>query len=334
MGALRAARGFTGRDLVVKFEGCYHGGADYLLVKAGSGLATFGAPDSAGVPAAIAGTTLVLPFNDVGALRALFDARGHEIAAVILEPVVGNMGLVPPAPGFLQELRTVTEKAQTVLVFDEVMTGFRVAHGGAQALYNTSPIYDTGKIVGGGCRRVYGGARIMGDRSLGRSIKRHVAAMLATAAGLATLAQLRAPGFYDSRARLGKREKIFSTQRATGACSGCSGRSCSPPFFQRTGINWSDAAASDTKAFVASTRPRSTHELLAGLSIRSRLRFRGPRRPHPGAHRQGAARRLQGGRGLSHPRPFSGRLGAEPVRPWGLTFGAETTIIPALFARP
>jgi glutamate-1-semialdehyde 2,1-aminomutase len=159
MGALRVARGFTGRDLVVKFEGCYHGGADYLLVKAGSGLATFGSPDSAGVPAAIAGTTVVLPFNDVGAVRALFDARGNEIAALILEPVVGNMGLVPPVPGYLEELRAITAKHGALLVFDEVMTGFRVAHGGAQALYKIKPDLTTlGKIVGGGLPvGVYGG---------------------------------------------------------------------------------------------------------------------------------------------------------------------------------
>jgi len=160
MGALRAARGFTGRELVVKFEGCYHGGADYLLVKAGSGAATFGEPDSAGVPAGIAATTLVLPFNDEAAARALFAARGRDIAALIVEPVVGNMGCVPPEDGFLPLLRELTRDAGALLVLDEVMTGFRVAYGGAQALYGIEPDLTTlGKIVGGGLPvGVYGGS--------------------------------------------------------------------------------------------------------------------------------------------------------------------------------
>ncbi|MGH7297739.1 MAG: glutamate-1-semialdehyde 2,1-aminomutase, partial [Polyangiaceae bacterium] len=125
MSALRVARGFTGRDVVVKFEGCYHGHADFLLVKAGSGAATFGVPDSAGVPAPTAANTATLPFNDVEALRALFTARGPEIAAVIVEPVVGNMGVVPPAPGFLEEIVALCAKHGAVSVFDEVMTGCR-----------------------------------------------------------------------------------------------------------------------------------------------------------------------------------------------------------------
>jgi glutamate-1-semialdehyde 2,1-aminomutase len=259
MGALRVARGFTGRDLVVKFEGCYHGGADYLLVKAGSGLATFGAPDSAGVPAAIAGTTLVLPFNDVGALRALFDARGHEIAAVILEPVVGNMGLVPPSPGYLEELRAITHKAGTVLVFDEVMTGFRVAHGGAQALYNIKPDLTTlGKIVGGGLPvGVYGGKREIMERiaPLGPVYQAGTLSgnPLATAAGLATLAQLKAPGFYDELERASaKVEKMMVDAAREASVPVCVQRvgSMLTPFFQSGPVlNWNDASASDTKAF-------------------------------------------------------------------------------------
>ena len=259
MGALRVARGFTGRDLVVKFEGCYHGGADYLLVKAGSGLATFGSPDSAGVPAAIAGTTIVLPFNDVGALRALFDARGAEIAAVILEPVVGNMGLVPPTDGYLEELRAITAKAGTVLVFDEVMTGFRVAHGGAQALYNIKPDLTTlGKIVGGGLPvGVYGGKREIMQRiaPLGPVYQAGTLSgnPLATAAGLATLAQLKAPGFYDKVEKASAQlEKIFVGAARDANVKLCLQRvgSMMTPFFQSGPVlNWSDASASDTKAF-------------------------------------------------------------------------------------
>jgi glutamate-1-semialdehyde 2,1-aminomutase len=132
MSALRVARGFTGRDVIVKFEGCYHGHPDYLLVKAGSGAATLGVPDSAGVPASVAATTLTLPYNDTGALKALFAARGGEIAAVIIEPVVGNMGVVPPAAGFLEAVISECARAGAVSVFDEVMTGCRVARGGMQ----------------------------------------------------------------------------------------------------------------------------------------------------------------------------------------------------------
>jgi glutamate-1-semialdehyde 2,1-aminomutase len=259
MGALRVARGFTGRDLVVKFEGCYHGGADYLLVKAGSGLATFGAPDSAGVPAAIAGTTLVLPFNDFGALRALFDARGSEIAALIVEPVVGNMGLVPPVKGFLEELRAVTKKAGALLVFDEVMTGFRLARGGAQALYGVTPDLTTlGKIVGGGLPvGVYGGRRDIMERvaPLGPVYQAGTLSgnPLATAAGLATLALLKEPGFYDRLENTSAElEAIFVEAAREASVPLCVQRvgSMLTPFFQSGPVlGWSDAAASDTKAF-------------------------------------------------------------------------------------
>ncbi|MGE3636605.1 MAG: glutamate-1-semialdehyde 2,1-aminomutase, partial [Sandaracinaceae bacterium] len=161
MGALRAARGFTGRDLVVKLEGHYHGGADYLLVKAGSGLATFGTPTSAGVPAAIGSTTIVAPYNDLRAIEAIFDAKGTDIAAIILEPVAGNMGCVPPLPGYLEGLTLLCRKHGVLLVFDEVMTGFRVAPGGAQELYGIRPDLTTlGKIIGGGLPvGAYGGRR-------------------------------------------------------------------------------------------------------------------------------------------------------------------------------
>jgi len=164
MSALRLARGFTGRDLTIKFEGCYHGHVDSLLVKAGSGMATLGIADTAGVPKAFAETTIALPFNSITAAEKAFAERGDKIAAVIAEPVVGNMGCVPPVPGFLEALRELTARHGAVLIFDEVMTGFRVALGGAQRLFGIQPDLTTlGKIIGGGLPlAAYGGrAEIM-----------------------------------------------------------------------------------------------------------------------------------------------------------------------------
>src|SRR5437764_1321954 len=159
MSALRLARGFTGRDLTVKFEGCYHGHVDSLLVKAGSGMATLGISDTAGVPRAFAETTIALPFNSINAVEQVFRVRGSQIAAVIVEPVAGNMGCVPPAPGFLEALRDLTRKHGALLIFDEVMTGFRLSLGGAQQLYGMQPDLTTlGKIIGGGLPlAAYGG---------------------------------------------------------------------------------------------------------------------------------------------------------------------------------
>jgi len=159
MSALRLARGFTGRDLTIKFEGCYHGHVDSLLVKGGSGMATLGIADSAGVPQAFAETTISLPFNSITAVEQALAERGGQIAAVIVEPVVGNMGCVPPAPGFLEALRELTARHGAVLIFDEVMTGFRVALGGAQERYGIKPDLTTvGKIIGGGLPlAAYGG---------------------------------------------------------------------------------------------------------------------------------------------------------------------------------
>ncbi|MEK6409499.1 MAG: glutamate-1-semialdehyde 2,1-aminomutase [Acidobacteriota bacterium] len=151
MSAIRLARGFTGRDQIVKFEGCYHGHSDSLLVKAGSGLATFGTPDSAGVPADFARNTMVVPFNDEAALDKIFEEQGSEIACVIIEPIAGNMGCVAPRSGYLEAVREVTSRHVALLIFDEVITGFRVAYGGAQELYGVKPdLTCLGKIIGGG----------------------------------------------------------------------------------------------------------------------------------------------------------------------------------------
>ena len=159
MSAIRLARGYTGRDLTVKFEGCYHGHVDSLLVKAGSGLATLSLPDTAGIPKAFSDTTIALPFNDLDRVEATFHEMSDRIACVIVEPVAGNMGCVPPAPGFLQGLRRITENHGALLIFDEVMTGFRLSRGGAQQLYGVRPDLTTlGKIIGGGLpMAAYGG---------------------------------------------------------------------------------------------------------------------------------------------------------------------------------
>ncbi len=159
MSALRVARGFTGRDLTIKFEGCYHGHVDSLLVKAGSGVATLGIPDTAGIPKAFADTTIALPYNSISALEAAFASNGPNIAAVIVEPVAGNMGCIPPATGFLEAMRDLCTRHGALLIFDEVMTGFRVARGGAQQRYSIKPDVTTiGKIIGGGLPiAAYGG---------------------------------------------------------------------------------------------------------------------------------------------------------------------------------
>src|SRR5580658_2147276 len=161
MSAIRVARGFTGRDLIVKFEGCYHGHVDSLLVKAGSGVATLGIADTQGVPKAFCDTTIALPYNSVDAVEQAFHEHAGRIAAVIVEPVVGNMGCVPPAPGYLEALREITVRDGALLIFDEVMTGFRVAFGGAQRLYGVYPDLTTlGKVIGGGLPvGAYGGRK-------------------------------------------------------------------------------------------------------------------------------------------------------------------------------
>ncbi|MFC4409874.1 glutamate-1-semialdehyde 2,1-aminomutase [Chungangia koreensis] len=166
MSALRVARGYTGRDKILKFEGSYHGHGDSLLIKAGSGVATLGLPDSPGVPESIAKNTITVPYNDLESVRVVFEEYGHELAAVILEPVAGNMGVVPPQPGFLQGLRELTEKHGTILIFDEVMTGFRVGYNCAQGYYGITPdMTCLGKVIGGGLPvGAFGGKREIMER--------------------------------------------------------------------------------------------------------------------------------------------------------------------------
>ena len=204
MSAIRLARGFTGRDRIIKFDGCYHGHADTLLVQAGSGVATLGIPGSPGVPESFVAHTLSLPYNDIETIQKVMDEQGEKIACIIVEPVAGNMGLVAPVDGFLNTLRELTEKTGSLLIFDEVMTGFRVAYGGAQSLYDISPDISTlGKIIGGGLPvGAYGGRQ---------DVMAHIAPQgpvyqagtlsgnpVAMAAGIATLKEIRHPGFYDA----------------------------------------------------------------------------------------------------------------------------------------
>ncbi len=209
MSALRLARAFTGRDKIVKFEGCYHGHADGLLVQAGSGVATLSLPDSPGVPAAYAEHTLLAPYNSTEAVQALFERWGEQIAAVIVEPVAGNMGVVPPAPGFLEHLRQVTSQAGSLLIFDEVITGFRVGLGGAQALFGVQPdLTCLGKIIGGGLPvGAYGGRREVMEMvaPLGPVYQAGTLSgnPLSVAAGIATLRTLAGPGHYEVLDELG-----------------------------------------------------------------------------------------------------------------------------------
>jgi glutamate-1-semialdehyde 2,1-aminomutase len=203
MSAIRLARGFTGRDLIIKFDGCYHGHADALLVEAGSGVATLKIPGSPGIPAAFVEHTLSLPYNDSDAIRRIMDAQGDNVACIIVEPVAGNMGLVPPSNQFLETLRETTQRHGAVLIFDEVMTGFRVGLGGAQELYGITPDLTTfGKIIGGGLPvGAYGGRREIMEQIAPMGPVYQAGTLsgnpLAMAAGMATLKELKSPGFYD-----------------------------------------------------------------------------------------------------------------------------------------
>jgi len=258
MSVIRVARGFTGRDTVIKFEGCYHGHADHLLVKAGSGAATFGEPDSSGVPAGIARTTLTLPFNDVDALERAFATQGDDIAAVIVEPVAGNMGCVPPHEGYLQAIIELCAKHGALSIFDEVMTGFRVSRGGAQQRFGLSPdLSALGKVVGGGMpMAVYGGRRDvmsvvapLGPVYQGGTLSGNPAAM---AAGLATL-NLLDDALYDKLESLGARLEAGLDEAATAAgvahCIQRVGSMITLFFTEGPVCNFAESASSDGEMF-------------------------------------------------------------------------------------
>ncbi len=263
MSALRVARGFTGRNLTIKFEGCYHGHVDSLLVKGGSGMATLGIADSAGVPEAFAATTISLPFNDLDAVSDAFARHGSGIASVIVEPVAGNMGCVPPAAGFLDGLRNLSTRHGALLIFDEVMTGFRVAYGGAQARYGIRPdLVALGKIVGGGLPiAAYGGRRdIMAHVAPTGSIYQAGTLSgnpLAVAAGLATLNYLKAhPSIYDT---LEARSAELTSQKPSGVTVNRVGSMFTFFFTEQPVTDWASAKSSDTARFA-----RFFHWMLKG----------------------------------------------------------------------
>ena len=267
MSAIRVARGFTGRDLTVKFEGCYHGHVDSLLVKAGSGLATLGIADTQGVPKGFTDTTLALRFNSVESVEAAFRAHGDRIASVIVEPVVGNMGCVPPEPGFLEALREITARHGALLILDEVMTGFRVAYGGAQARYGIRPDMTTlGKVIGGGLPiAAYGGRA---------DIMRKVAPLgpvyqagtlsgnpLAVAAGRAMLRELKAhPEIYTD---LEAKSAALAAAAPAGAIVNRVGAMFTWFFTDQPVTDWESSKKSDTARFAAFHR----HMLEQGIYL-------------------------------------------------------------------
>ncbi|MGZ5056919.1 MAG: glutamate-1-semialdehyde 2,1-aminomutase [Methylobacter sp.] len=224
MSAIRLARGYTGRDKIVKFEGCYHGHSDSLLVKAGSGALTFGVPSSPGVPASVAENTITLAYNDSESVKALFVEIGEQVACIIVEPVAGNMNCIPPVPGFLESLREVCDQYNSVLIFDEVMTGFRVGLNGAQGFYNIKPDLTTlGKIIGGGMPvGAFGGSRKIMEylAPLGPVYQAGTLSgnPVAMAAGLKTLELIARPGFYEALSA--KTETLTSGLKARAAQAG------------------------------------------------------------------------------------------------------------------
>jgi glutamate-1-semialdehyde 2,1-aminomutase len=259
MSAIRVARGFTGRDRIIKFEGCYHGHTDSLLVKAGSGLATFGTPDSAGVPAGVARDTIVLPYNDAAAVADSFKQQGDQIACIIVEPVAGNMGCVPPRPGFLEALRQVADRYGSLLIFDEVISGFRVAFGGAQELYGIKPdLTCLGKIIGGGLPvGAFGGRADVMEKiaPLGPVYQAGTLSgnPLAMAAGLATLRCLREFSPYAELERRGRKLEEGLRQAAAAAGVTCTlnrvGSILTAFFSPGPVFDWPSAKQSDTGAY-------------------------------------------------------------------------------------
>jgi glutamate-1-semialdehyde 2,1-aminomutase len=259
MSAIRLARGYTGRDRILKFEGCYHGHSDYLLAKAGSGLATLGLPDSPGVPADFARHTLTAPYNDVATLQRLIEAHRRELACVIVEPVAGNMGVVPPANDFLVALRELTRAHGILLIFDEVITGFRVVYGGAQALYGVMPdLTCLGKIIGGGLPvGAYGGKREIMEWVAPAGPVYQAGTLsgnpLAVSAGIETLKQLQKPGLYkklDQRAgELAKGLAVAAKQAGVPVTLTRVGSMLGMFFTGGPVVDYASARHSDTKVY-------------------------------------------------------------------------------------
>jgi glutamate-1-semialdehyde 2,1-aminomutase len=261
MSAVRLARGFTGRELLVKCEGCYHGHIDALLVKAGSGLATFGTPSSAGVPAAMTAGTLVVPYNDLDAARRVLEAHGSRVGAFVVEPVAGNMGCVAPREGYLAGLRHLCDEARALLVFDEVITGYRVSVGGAQGHYGVAPdLTCLGKIVGGGMPvGAYGGRADIMDKLSPVGPVYQAGTLsgnpLAMAAGLATLDALHEPGVYEklaaSAARLAEGLTAAAASAGVPVCTNRVASMCTLFFQVGPVTDYATASRSDTKAYAA-----------------------------------------------------------------------------------
>lgn len=261
MSALRLARGYTGRNKIVKFEGCYHGHADFLLIKAGSGALTLGVPSSLGVPAETAANTITAAYNDIEGLEMIFELEGENIAAVIVEPVAGNMGVVPPAPGFLDGLRNLTARYGSLLIFDEVMTGFRVSYGGAQNLYGVAPdLTCLGKVIGGGLPvGAYGGKREIMDHIAPDGPVYQAGTLsgnpLAVTAGIATLEVLKQPGVYgeleQKSSTLEQGLKLAASEAGAEVSLNRVGSMLCTYFTEKKVSDYKSACSSDTARFAA-----------------------------------------------------------------------------------